>query len=239
MFASVWNVLCIGSGEWTGMKLDCDRIGGKREAHLNRRVAHSAIIFAAAFILALPLLRAQFSTADLSSGEDEMIGKPAPAWVHRGWVNSPPLEIKQLRGKVIMLRFFNDQTISAPAVRQLYQTYQSQGLATVAFYNPEPMPTETDPEYVRGLAASLGFDFPVGNDARWETVNRYWLNRADAEPAGMTFLIDRKGIIRYIQPDGHYEKNSKDRKARQEFEKLEKQIQSLLKEPPEEPPSGG
>jgi peroxiredoxin len=208
---------------------------------MDRRRTHSAIGLALAALFAVPLLRAQYSIADLSSGADEMIGKPAPAWVHRGWVNSPPLEIKQLRGEVVLLRFFSDQPVGAPAVRQLYQAYQSQGLAAVAFYNPEPMPTETDPEYVRGLAATLGFDFPVGNDARWETVNRYWLNRADAEPAGMTFLIDRKGIIRYIQPDGRYEKDSKDRKARQEYEKLEKQIQSLLKEPPpeEQPSTGG
>jgi hypothetical protein len=34
---------------------------------------------------------------------------------------------------------------------------------------------------VRGLASTLGFDFPVGSDARWETLNNYWLERADAE----------------------------------------------------------
>jgi hypothetical protein len=192
----------------------------------------------------LPLLRAQYSTADQASGEGEMIGKPAPAWVPRGWVNSPPIEIGQWRGRVILVRFFSDQPVGAPAVRQFYQTYHSQGLEVVAFYNPEPMPTETDPAYVRGLASSLGFDFPVGNDARWETVNRYWLERADAEPGGMTFLVDRKGIIRYIQPDGRYEKGSKDRQTRQEYDKLEKQIQALLKEPPPAPadaakPSGG
>jgi hypothetical protein len=70
-------------------------------------------------------------------------------------------------------------------------------------------------------------------------VNRYWLNRADAEPGGMTFLVDRRGIIRYIQPDGRYEKNSADRKARGEYDKLDKQIQSLLKEPAEDSPDGG
>jgi hypothetical protein len=69
-------------------------------------------------------------------------------------------------------------------------------------------------------------------DSAWQTVNRYWLNRADAEAASVTFLIDRRGVIRYVQPDGRYEKNSRDRKARQEYEGLEKQILELLKEPP-------
>ncbi|MDP2735060.1 MAG: hypothetical protein Q8P12_02530, partial [bacterium] len=58
----------------------------------------------------------------------------------------------------------------------------------------------------------------------------YWLNRADAEMTAVTFLIDRKGMIRYVQPDGLYEKNSANRAVRKEFEKLEKQIQNLLKE---------
>ena len=206
---------------------------------MTKRGALWAMPVALALFCALPLLRAQFSTADMASGEAEMIGKPAPGWIPRGWVNSQPVQIGQWRGKVIMVRFFSDQPVAAPAVREFYQTYHAQGLEVVAFYNPTPMPTETDPAIVRGLAFSLGFDFPVGNDARWETLNRYWLERADAEPAGMTFLIDRKGIIRYIQPDGRYEKGSKDRLARQEYDKLDKQIQALLKEPPPAPASGG
>jgi peroxiredoxin len=189
-------------------------------------------------------LRAQFSTAELSAGEDQMIGQPAPSWVHRGWVNSQPLEARQLRGKVVLLRFFSDQPVGAPAVVDLYQKYQAQGLAAVGFYTPQPMPTETDAEFVRDLAAAVGFDFPVAVDSRWETVNKYWLNRADAEPGGMTFLIDRKGIIRYIQPDGRYERNSRDRRSRAAFERLEKQIEVLLKEAPpatapQNAPAGG
>ena len=186
-----------------------------------------------------PILQAQFSTADLASGATELIGQPAPSWAHRGWVNSDPLELSQLRGKVVLMRFFDDQPAGAAAIHQLNDSYREQGLAVIGFYVPTPMPTETDPSVVRDLASAIGFDFPVANDSQWQTVNRYWLNRADAEPAGMTFLVDRKGIIRYIQPDGRYEKNSRDRKARGEFQKLEGQIQSLLEEPNNESSNGG
>ena len=206
---------------------------------MDRHMTRWMIALALAAWFARPLLRAQFSTAEMAAGADEMIGKVAPAWVHRGWVNSPPLEIGQLRGKVLLLRFFSDQPLGAAAVREFYATYQPQGLAVVGFYNPEPMPTDTDPAFVRTLADSLGFRFPVGMDSQWETVNRYWLNRADAERGGMTFLIDRKGIIRYIQPDGQYEKDSKNRKAREAYQKLEKQIQSLLQQPLDGPANAG
>ena len=177
-------------------------------------------------------LRAQWTQAELSSGSKEMIGQVAPPWIHRGWINSPPLDLTQLKGKVILLRFFSDNPLGAAAVRELYRAYQAQGLTAVGIYVPEPMPTETDPETVRRLAAAVGFDFPVAMDSAWETVNRYWLNRADAEAAATTFLIDRRGIIRYIQPDGRYDKTSRDRNARREYERMEKQIQALLKEPP-------
>jgi hypothetical protein len=180
----------------------------------------------------IPLLRAQHPMDEMASGETEMIGKPAPDWKPRGWVNSPPVEIDQWSGRVILLRFFGEQPVAAPAVRLFYKTYHPQGLEVVAFYTPEPMPTDTDSSYVHRLATSLGFNFPVANDSRWETLNRYWLERPDATPDGMTFLIDRKGIIRYIQPDGRYEKASKDRVARQEYDKIEKEIQTLLSEPP-------
>jgi hypothetical protein len=90
----------------------------------------------------LPLLRAQHSMSEMASGETEMLGKPAPGWIPRGRVNSPPVEIGQWRGRVILVRFFGDQPVAAPAVRQFYLTYHSQGLEVVGFYNPQPMPAD-------------------------------------------------------------------------------------------------
>ena len=224
-------------------RINCPGMNQRRERTKAARSGKAVYSAFRTFILAMlsilflteTMLQAQFSTADMASGANELIGQPAPAWAHRGWVNSSPLELSQLRGKAVLIRFFDDQPVGAAAVRQLNDSYREQGLAVVGFYVPTPMPTQTDAAVVRNLASAIGFDFPVANDSQWQTVNRYWLNRADAEPAGVTFLVDRKGIIRYIQPDGRYEKDSKDRKARREFEKLEKQIQALLQEPVDDP----
>src|SRR3989304_2684222 len=62
-----------------------------------------------------PTLPAQYSTADMASGAKELIGQPAPAWLHRGWVNSESLELKELRGKVVLIRFFSDNPVGAEA----------------------------------------------------------------------------------------------------------------------------
>ncbi len=176
------------------------------------------------------LLRAQFSSSKFRP-TPEMIGQVAPAWTPAAWVNSEPLDSLDLQGQVILLRFFTDSPGSTAGLRELLRTYQDQGLTGVGMYAPSPMPTQTDPEHVRRLAAVLGFHFPVGVDSGWQTINSYWVNRADVEAVAATFLIDRKGVIRYIQPDGKYDKNSRDSYAKKQYEVMEKMVQALIAEP--------
>lgn len=168
-------------------------------------------------------------------GNPQLLGRVAPSWSTQGWVNSQPLDRDQLRGQVVLLRFFHDSPPGAASLKEWFRAYRTQGFVVVGLYAPDPMPTETELEHVRQLASSLDFEFPVGLDSRWETLNRYWLERVDAEMTAATFLIDRKGVIRYIQPDGQYEKKSPNRAARREYEKLQAAIEKLLKETAETP----
>jgi hypothetical protein len=71
--------------------------------------------------------RAQYSTAELSSGENRVDWSASAVWLLRGWVNSEPMKVEQLRGKVLLIRFFDDQPIGATAVRQFADGYKSQG----------------------------------------------------------------------------------------------------------------
>ena len=171
---------------------------------------------------------AQTSAANSTSPGSLAVGQVAPPWTPRGWVNAASLEIKQLRGKVILLRFLSDDTISAASIGELYRVYHPRGLAVVGMYAPSPMPGETSLDHVRQLANAHGFEFPIGVDSHWETLNRYWIEQG-AELTSSTFVIDGKGIVRYIQPDGQYDKNSPNRASRKEYEKLEKAIETLLK----------
>lgn len=188
-----------------------------------------------AFVLLLAApLRAQFSSLEMAP-PPEMIGKIAPRWNLRTWVNSPaPQETNKLRGKVVLLRFLNDSPMGVAGVREIMKTFQPQGLVVVGIYGPSPTPTSVDPELVADLARALGFNFPIGVDSTWQTINRYWMNQADVDALSATFLIDRNGLVRYVQPDGRYEKNSKDRKTRRQYEEMEKVISALLAEPPPE-----
>jgi len=174
-------------------------------------------------------LRSQTAAQDLDAKNSQMIGQAAPTLGISTWLNSKPLDIKDLHGKVVLLRFLNDSAAGAAALNELSRAYGDQGLVIIGVYAAEPMPGEIDPEHVRQLATAHGFEFPIGLDPRWETMNRYWLQQADADAGATTFLIDRKGIVRYIQPDGMYVKNSRNRALRKEYITLETTIESLLK----------
>ena len=174
-------------------------------------------------------LPAQTAAQELDARNSQMIGQAPPAWSTEGWVNSKPLDVKQLRGKVVLLRFLDDNPRGATGLKELVRAYSARGLAVVGLFAPQPMPAETPLEHVRDLVSAQGFEFPVGLYSRWETLNRYWLPQADADRAAALFLIDRQGIIRYIQPDGQFEKNSRNRVLRREYEKLENAIEGLLK----------
>lgn len=182
------------------------------------------------FGMSAALLEAQFTHKEMALGSWQMIGEVAPEWRALGWVNSKPLDVTDLRGKVVLLRFFNDNPTGRASLNEFHRTYREQGLTVVGLYTPAPMPTETDLSHLQRLASAFRFEFPVGLDSRWETLSGYWLNRADAELTATTFLIDREGIIRYIQPDGLYDvRKSSSRSLRKEHAKLQKEIEILLK----------
>lgn len=189
-------------------------------------IVAAAILFVLGGTATTPL-RAQLSPE--TDSDASMIGRMAPPWNARAWVNAGSLNIKQFRGKVVLLRFLNDSAASAATLNELYRRYRGRGMAVVGVYNPIPFPAGVKPDHVRELAATHGFQFPIAIDSRWEILNRYWPQGADAELTASTFLIDRKGIIRYIQLDGQYNKNSASRAARKEYSRLEKEIESLLK----------
>ena len=158
----------------------------------------------------------------------QLIGHAAPEWSTQGWVNSKPVTPKDFRGQVVLLRFLNDDAAGAAALLQLERAYRDRGVAVVGIFNPTPMPAETSLDYVRDFVAAQGFDFPVALDSRWATLNRYWPEGADSSLTASAFLIDRKGIIRFIQPDAMYEKNSRNKVLRKQYSNLEKEIQFLL-----------
>jgi cytochrome c biogenesis protein CcdA/thiol-disulfide isomerase/thioredoxin len=111
-----------------------------------------------------------------------------------GWLNSPPLTVPSLRGKVVLVDFWTYSCINCirtlPYVRGWYDKYKDHGLVIIGVHSPE-FAFEKNPDNVARAVKALGVDYPVALDndyAIWKGFhNQYW-------PAH--YFIDARGRIR-------------------------------------------
>lgn len=111
------------------------------------------------------------------------------------WLNSDPLTLKSLRGKVVLVDFWTYTCINCirtlPHVTSWHRKYKDQGLVVVGVHTPE-FAFERSTENVRKAIGRFGIQYPVAQDngyATWEAYrNQYW-------PA--VYLIDKQGRIVY------------------------------------------
>ncbi|CAJ0770958.1 MULTISPECIES: thioredoxin family protein [Ralstonia] len=111
------------------------------------------------------------------------------------WLNSQPLSMKDLRGKVVLVDFWTYSCINClntlPHVRQWYDKYKDQGLVVVGVHTPE-YAFEKSTANVQEALKRLDVRYPVAQDnsyATWSAFhNQFW-------PA--LYLIDTDGRIVY------------------------------------------
>jgi len=129
---------------------------------------------------------------------------PAPEF--RGvtsWLNSDPLTLEGLRGRVVLIDFWTYSCINClrtlPYIKEWDERYRERGLTIVGVHAPE-FAFERVESNVRENTAKLGLDYPIALDndfATWGAWhNQYW-------PA--KYLIDREGHVRYYHfGEGEY-----------------------------------
>lgn len=137
----------------------------------------------------------------------ELLGTSAPEWMGIRWIQGGPLTLSALRGKVVLLRFWLIDCAycekTAPALREFWSKYRAQGLVVVGLHHPKS-DAARNPERVTRAARDLGFDFPIGQDDEWTTVRAYGVGSHFERFTSVSFLIDRKGIIRFVHDGGEY-----------------------------------
>lgn len=153
----------------------------------------------------------------------DLIGTRAPEWSPVEWINTEPPRLADLRGKVVLARWFTGPhceycAATAPALREFHQRYSGRGLAVVGMY----FHSDDTLEEVRKIVDEYGYRFPVGIDRGAKTRRRWCLGRYDYGYTSATFLLDRDGVIRYIHPGGQYVKDDAD------YQMLESQIEHWL-----------
>jgi peroxiredoxin len=147
---------------------------------------------------------------DRSAGNDR-IGVAAPPFQFDGWLNSAPLSLEDLRGEVVLVRWWTDTcpfcASSAPALRALHEQYSAQGLTVIGVFHPKDGRDDPlDVARVRRAVATRQFQFPVAIDWDWRkrTLEQWWLTEPNRPATSVTFLLDRAGVIRFVHPGMEY-----------------------------------
>ena len=174
-------------------------------------------------------------SAPLHEGSD-VIGLRPGGWTVRNWINSEPLALEALRGKVVLVRWWTAPgcvfcQASALALNDFWKRYRSRGLVVVGLYHhksSEPLSLAN----VRKQSRKFGFEFPVAIDPDWKTLRRWWLDEHDRGWTSVTFLLDRHGVIRHVHPGGAFFKGEPG------YDSLKKKIEELLAEAEQFFPSG-
>jgi len=147
---------------------------------------------------------------DRSAGSDR-IGVAAPPFQFDAWLNSAPLTLEDLRGKVVLVRWWTDTcpfcASSAPALRALHEQYSAQGLVIIGVFHPKAGRNDPlDVERVRRAVATRQFQFPVAIDWDWRnrTLKHWWRTGPKRPATSVTFLLDKAGIIQFVHPGMEY-----------------------------------
>lgn len=124
------------------------------------------------------------------------------------WINSPPLTLSKLKGKVVLVDFWTYSCIncirSIPYVQKWYTTYQDKGFVVLGINTPE-FAFEHDPTNVANAVKDDGISYPVALDNSYDTWNAF---KNSSWPAD--YLIDKQGNIRYISlGEGGYDTTEK------------------------------
>ena len=189
--------------------------------------------FAFTAVLALPL--AIFAAPP--EGQ-ELIGTHAPTLSLGHWLNSEPLEINALKGKVVLIRWWTDTcpycAQTAPALRKLQEEFGSEGLQVIGIFHPKPA-GDWNMDRVQRAVVRYQFTFPVALDGDWETLKRWWLEGASREFTSVSFILDKQGVIRYVHPGGEYHESDGGGPGHatcdRDFKTIERTIASLLNQP--------
>jgi len=120
------------------------------------------------------------------------------------WFNSAPLNIADLRGKVVLVDFWTYGCVNCvntlPHVTELYAKYKDRGLVVVGIHTPE-FPFERSAANVQAALKRHGITYPVAQDndsQTWDAYrNQYW-------PA--QYIVDRSGkIVFHHDGEGRYD----------------------------------
>jgi len=136
--------------------------------------------------------------------------------IDRVWLNSTPLSFRQLRGRAVLVDFWDYTCVNCirtlPYVQAWHERYRDKGLTVIGVHTPEFTFAQYESNVERGIR-KFGLTYPIVIDSNreiWKAfANRYWPTK---------YLLDQEGYLRY----GHFGEGG--------YAECEQVIQELLRE---------
>jgi thiol-disulfide isomerase/thioredoxin len=118
--------------------------------------------------------------------------------IGRVWLNSAPLSFRQLRGRVVLVDFWDYTCVNCirtlPYVQAWHERYRDHGMTVIGVHTPEFTFAQYESNVERGIR-EFGLTYPVVIDSNrdiWKAfANRYWPTK---------YLLDKDGYLRF----GHF-----------------------------------
>jgi thiol-disulfide isomerase/thioredoxin len=136
-----------------------------------------------------------------------LLGKPAPALPALRWLDGKARSNRSLRGRVVVIRNFTSGcpfcASTLPALAELHRELGPRGVDVLGVYHPKPPRPVADDE-ARGHARALGASFPVAVDPDWALVKAWWQDLGGSQWTSVTWVLDRRGRLRWVHPGGEY-----------------------------------
>ena len=127
---------------------------------------------------------------------DEIKAPVAPEISNGAWINSEPLTLKSLRGRVVIVDFWTFGCYNCrntlPSFKSWDARYRDKGLTIIGVHTPE-LEIERNINEVRRELSKLDVRYPVVTDNDNSTWNAY---KVEAWPTW--FVIDKQGRVRWM-----------------------------------------
>lgn len=143
-------------------------------------------------------------------------GQARPPEIGHVWLNSTPLTFHQLRGRVVLVDFWDYTCVNCvrtlPYVQAWHERYKDYGLTVIGVHTPEFTFAQYEANVQRGVR-EFGLTYPIVIDSHYEIWKafacRCWPTK---------FLIDKDGYLRFV----HFGEGA--------YAECEQVIQELLRE---------
>jgi thiol-disulfide isomerase/thioredoxin len=137
--------------------------------------------------------------------DDEFVGQKAPELKPQSvWINSAPLTLESLRGKVVLIQFWAFDcefcAETTPYVKEWHEKYAKDGLVIIGVHTPR-IDYEKEVPKLKAAVEAKSIKYPVVVDNDYQIWSDYL---CDVWPA--SYVVDQDGVIQLSHSGvGRYE----------------------------------